>query len=104
MKKILLFLLLFISINSFAQTPPKKILFVGNSFFGYNNLPYRFYLLAASLGDTIVQDVNWEGGYSMKLHSENHTTEKKINQMKWDYVILEEASDEASMNANYVDT
>lgn len=91
MKKILLIcfiLLVFLKIN--AQQ--KKVLFIGNSYTGVNNLPLLVKNIALSLGDTMFVDSNTPGGYTLNLHSTNATTQAKINSQQWDYVVLQEQS------------
>ena len=89
MKK-LLFLLLLISANTFAQ--PLKVLFIGNSYTASNNLASRFTQLALSKGDTVrAYSVN-PGGYTFQLHTAYAPTLAMIDSMDWDYVILQEQS------------
>ena len=96
---IILFLMPFVGLCQ-----QKKILFLGNSFVGYNNLPGMLYNLALSNGDTLVEDVFWNGSYDLKLHYQNPLARLKIKENNWDYVVIEEDGDEASMNSAYVDT
>jgi PKD repeat protein len=90
MKKILL--LLFILGTSNVKAQPKKILFIGNSYVGTNNLPAMFYNLALSNGDTVIYDSNTPGGQTFLQHTTNATTLSKINAQNWDYVVLQEQS------------
>ena len=80
---------------SFAQT--KNVLFLGNSYTGVNNLPLLTYNLALSLGDTINYDSNTPGGYTYQGHSTNGTSLAKIAQGNWDFVVLQEQSQKASL-------
>lgn len=91
---LLLALIIFISNSGFAQN--KRILWLGNSYTAYNNLPSMFYNLALSGGDTIIFDANMPGGFTLNAHTANQTSLNKIAQGNWDYVILQAQSQEPS--------
>jgi PKD repeat protein len=90
LKMFLLCSLLLAAGSSFSV--PKRVLFIGNSYTGVNDLPNTFYSLCLSLGDTVVVDVNSPGGFTFNGHSTNATTLGKIQQGNWDYVVLQEQS------------
>lgn len=73
-----------------AQTT--RILFLGNSYTGSNNLPVLVKNLALSLGDTIFVDSNTPGGYTIEGHTTNVNSLNKINSQQWDYVVIQEQS------------
>ena len=98
MKKVFLFLL--IPFNSFSQS--YDILFVGNSYTYYNDLPQMLSKIASSFGDSITYDQSTPGGASLYSHSQNQTTINKINQQNWDYVVLQDQSQNPSLSPNYV--
>lgn len=77
-----------------AQT--KKVLFLGNSYTGANNLPNLIYLLALSNNDTLDYDSNTPGGYTYEAHSTNTTSLNKIAAQDWDHVVLQEQSQRPS--------
>ena len=80
----------------------KKVLFIGNSYTGVNNLPQLTENLALSLGDTLVKDSNTPGGTTFNSHTNNSTTLSKIGQGGWDYVILQAQSQEPSFSPGQV--
>jgi hypothetical protein len=87
---------LFISIlfnfsNASAQDT-LKVLFLGNSYTFYNNLPQLVVNLSASAGKTVIVDSNTPGGFPLSGHSTDATSLNKIRQGVWDYVILQEQS------------
>ncbi|MBI1286347.1 MAG: T9SS type A sorting domain-containing protein [Flavobacteriales bacterium] len=90
MKKSLTLLLVFASLNSFAQQT--SILFLGNSYTYTSDLPGTLYNLALAGGDTIYHDQNTPGGYTFNQHSTNATSLSKIASRNWDYVVLQEQS------------
>jgi hypothetical protein len=79
-----------ISINAQSQT--QHVLFVGNSYTYYNNMPQIVANIALSLGDELIYDSSTPGGHTFQQHTNNTTTLNKIGQGGWDYVVLQEQS------------
>jgi len=102
MKKSLLFLAI-IPLLSFGQLK-KEVLFIGNSYTYYNDLPNLLKEIALSFGDTLVHESSTPGGYSFSAHSTNTQTLSKINQQQWDYVVLQAQSQEPSLSPGYVNS
>ncbi len=75
-----------------AQSANLKVLFLGNSYTEYNNLPKLLSSLALSTGDTILTDANTPGGHTLMGHSNNAVSLAKINSQAWDYVVLQDQS------------
>lgn len=69
-----------------------KVLFLGNSYTAYNNLPQMTASVALSAGDTLVFQSNVPGGTTLRQHSTNATSLGLIAQGNWDYVVLQEQS------------
>ena len=92
--------LLIIPIFSFSQT--YDILFIGNSYTYYNDLPEMISNIANDFGDVINHDQSTPGGTSLYAHSQNQTTINKINQQSWDYVVLQDQSQRPSLSPSYV--
>lgn len=89
MRKFLIFLFFF-PLAAFAQE--KRVLFIGNSYTQYNNLPQLLKNLALSGGDSLYTEMNAPGGYTFQNHTTNSTTLSKIAQGNWHYVVLQEQS------------
>lgn len=87
-----LFLLLFCCGNLSAQNLTKKVLFLGNSYTGVNNLPQLTANFALSAGDSLIFDSNTPGGHTLQGHSGNATSLGKIALGDWDFVVLQEQS------------
>jgi len=81
----------FSMILSYSQET-KRVLFLGNSYTYYNNLPNLLKQAANSVGDDVVFDSNTPGGYRLKGHATNTTSLDKIEISNWDYVVLQEQS------------
>jgi PKD repeat protein len=93
MKKSILILLLFcLSIGTLVAQNTLSVLFIGNSYTSYNNLPQLVQSLSTSAGKTLNIDSSMPGGYLMSSHLDDATTFAKISQGNWDYVILQEQS------------
>ena len=91
----LLILLLLLSTHGFSQNNT-SVLFVGNSYTSYNNLPVLFQDLSSSLGKTVVVDSKLNGGYTFQSHANDPVTYQKMNSAEWDYVVLQAQSQEPS--------
>ena len=91
------FLLVILPLLSFGQLK-KEVLFIGNSYTYYNNLPDLVNEIALSFGDTLVHESSTPGGSNFNAHSTNTQTLNKINQQEWDYVVLQAQSQELSFS------
>ncbi|UPT66985.1 MAG: T9SS type A sorting domain-containing protein [Sphingobacteriales bacterium JAD_PAG50586_3] len=91
MKHLLIALILCISASTQAQDS-LNVLFIGNSYTAYNNLPQLVAQVAASNGDYVTFNSNTPGGHTFQQHSTNTTTLSLIAQGNLDYVILQEQS------------
>ena len=78
---------------SSEQDPDKKnelkVLFIGSSYFIYNNLPDMFYQLVKNSGKKIAIDSYMQGGLHLADHASSSITANKIKQQKWDIVVLQ---------------
>jgi len=70
-----------------------RVLFIGNSFTFFNDLPEMFAELARSGGHEVEVDISAEGGWTCSDHAASAITLDKIEQQDWDYVVLQEQSD-----------
>ncbi len=102
MKNFSLILAIFISFNLYSQS--KKVLFIGNSYTGVNNLPQLVYDVAISVGDTLIFDKHTPGGNRLMNHATNPTALAKINSNDWDHVVLQGQSQEPSFPDTQVET
>lgn len=82
-------LLCFISASS-QET--KKVLFLGNSYTHANNLPQTIADAAASVGKSLIFDMNAPGGYYLGQHTTNAVSLEKIAAGDWDHVVLQDQS------------
>lgn len=91
-----LILFLVISGQTGAQGVLKKVLFLGNSYTYFNNLPGMTAALAWSAGDSLYFESNTPGGYTLGWQPIAHATDPvslaKISEGGWDFVVLQEQS------------
>lgn len=95
--------LIILSFSVFGQAS-KRALFLGNSYTYVNNLPQIIADIATSVGDTLFFDSNTPGGYTLKGHSTNATSLNKIQLGNWDFVVLQEQSQNPSFPLIQVQT
>jgi len=69
-----------------------RVLFLGNSYTYYNNMPQIVADMAASTGDTLVWEMEAPGGFTFGGHYTSMASKNKIKQGNWDYVVLQEQS------------
>lgn len=90
MRNSILVFLCFISLSCYSQET-KNVLFIGNSYTYYNDMPDLLVQAADSAGDTVIQDDNAIANASWSTHVTKGPTRAKIMQGTWDYVVLQEA-------------
>jgi hypothetical protein len=97
------FCLMMVCLLSSSQAAEKKephrILFIGNSYTGVNQLPNIFKEIVASAGHAApVIQASHPGGRTLEQHLSIPASTQKIDEGKWDVVILQGQSQEASLS------
>ena len=96
MRSYILFLFV-LSISLHANAGKKlKVLFIGDSYTYVNNLPQITADIAASMGDTLIYDSYALGGHGFWQYYVDPLCASKIRSAQWDYVILQEQSQQPS--------
>ncbi len=95
---------IFILIFNICGAQQKKVLFLGNSYTEYFDLPQLLVNMAQSTNDIIVTDSRTIGGYTLKNHSSDAESLRKIAIGNWDFVVLQEQSQLPSSLINQVTT
>ena len=90
-------LLFFVSTLGYSQNT-KNVLFLGNSYTNYNDLPKLIEDIAASQGDVLTHNQNTPGGKSLQGHSTDATSMSLVKQGGWDYVVLQDQSQRPSFS------
>jgi hypothetical protein len=76
-----------------AAEPPLKVLFIGNSYTYVNDLPSMIVALAEAAGGRRIEvDRDLVGGCTFERHVKETKAIEKIQQKKWDVVVLQEHS------------
>ncbi len=70
----------------------KKILFIGNSYTFFNNLPDMIRQMAESGGMKLEVSSVTSGGKSLEWHYYNPETVQAVQREEWDYVVMQEFS------------
>jgi hypothetical protein len=71
---------------------PLSILFIGNSFTFYNDMPGIFAALAEAGGHQVKVETAAVGGYTLADHVKDKRTMETLQSHAWDYVVLQEQS------------
>lgn len=95
--------LLFIQLVK-AQDETTRVLFLGNSYTAYNNLPQLVSDCASSAGFEMTTGSNTPGGTTFQAHSQNATSQTLIQQGDWDFVVLQEQSQIPSFPLSQVES
>ena len=80
-----------------------RVLFLGNSYVYVNELPTVLTELAESMGHVVLTQSNTPGGASLQGHLGNSDSQSLIQQGNWDYVVLQEQSQKASLPIEQVE-
>jgi hypothetical protein len=103
LKNLLLILTLSASLSVLGQST-KKVLFIGNSYTGVNNLPNMIYQAAASVQDVLIFDSHTPGGARLMHHSADATVMSKMASNNWDHVVIQAQSQEPSWGLGQMQT
>lgn len=103
MVKVTLFFLL-LAISSISWCQPMRVLFVGNSYTHYNNMPKIFKDLANSKNINVDVHMSAKSSHTFQMHSERPDLYQDIQREKWDYVVLQGFSRELSTDIRKIDS
>lgn len=85
----------------FAQ--PMRVLFVGNSYTHYNNMPKLFEQMADSKGVKLEVLMDAKSSHTFEMHSKRPELYKNIRSTKWDYIVLQGFSRELAQDRAVID-
>lgn len=91
-------------LNTLPAQDTLNVLFLGNSYTAYNDLPRLTSRLAASAGDSLAVDRNTPGGFTLEGHTTNTASQNLIADGGWDVVVLQEQSQRPSFPDGQVAT
>ena len=111
MKRLLLTILLLVPLGVAAQTrqsapAPKqdslRLLFIGNSYTYYNDLPTMVYEIAKTQKKKLSVKSITKGGERLRGHLKNDKVRKALTEEHWDFVILQEQSSDPARQSESV--
>jgi hypothetical protein len=102
MKKICTLLIIFTFFTTLVNATSYNVLFLGNSYTAYNDLPGTVRNIALSNGDTINIQSNTPGSQTLSQMFNNITAKNLIDLGNWDYVIVQAQSQEPSFSPSQV--
>ncbi len=99
--RLLIFFLLVASTTLFGQSASKKptpvkptrVLFIGNSYIYYNEMPEMLAKMTASYQEYIQSESETPGGYTLKHQVSDGNALKKIQKGYWHFIVLQEQSE-----------
>lgn len=83
---------------------PISVLFIGNSYTHYNNMPELFKKIADSKGDKVLVKMDAKSNHTFEMHANRPELYESIGSYKWDYVVLQGFSRELSYPKEVIDT
>lgn len=104
MKRLFICAFLLFWLHNLEAQETKKVLFLGNSYTAYNNLPHLVSQMAINTGDELIYDSNTPGGFRLMNHASNTITLNKIQDDNWDFVTLQAQSQETSLSESQMQT
>lgn len=88
---------------SMVFSQPMRVLFVGNSYTHYNNMPKIFEQMADSKGVQLEVVMDAKSSHTFQMHSKRPELYKNIRSTKWDYVVLQGFSRELAQDRAVID-
>ena len=102
MKRLLFLTFILANFQTFAQN--QNVLFIGNSYTHYNNMPKLFERIAKANNEMVYADSIAVSGSTLKQHSERPTTYDKMKSRPWDIVVIQGFSREFAQDSSVIMT
>jgi hypothetical protein len=102
MKSFCLFFGLILSVLVAAQ--PTRVLFIGNSYTHYNNMPKLLQEMANSKGISADIHMDAKSNHTFEMHAKRPELYQSIKKYKWDYVIIQGFSRELAQDTSLIDS
>ena len=102
MKSFGLLIGLFLSVLVTAQ--PIRVLFIGNSYTHYNNMPKILEEMAKSKGMNVDIQMDAKSNHTFEMHAQRPELYQSIKKNKWDYVVIQGFSRELAQDTAAIDS
>lgn len=102
MKSFGLLIGLFLSIIATAQ--PLRVLFIGNSYTHYNNMPKLLQEMASSKSRDVDIQMDAKSNHTFEMHAKRPELYQSIKKHKWDYVVIQGFSRELAQDTSVIDS
>lgn len=102
MKSFSLFFGLILSVLVAAQ--PTRVLFIGNSYTHYNNMPKILQEMANSKGLSADIHMDAKSNHTFEMHAKRPELYQSIKKYKWDFVIIQGFSRELAQDTSLIDS
>jgi hypothetical protein len=102
MKSFCLFFGLILSVLVAAQ--PTRVLFIGNSYTHYNNMPKLLQEMANSKGLNADIHMDAKSNHTFEMHAKRPELYQSIKKYKWDFVIIQGFSRELAQDTSIIDS
>lgn len=89
--------------NAGNQPISKSVLFIGNSYSNYNDMPEQVQEMARSVNDELILGLHVPSGTSISDHDNSALLVEKINSRNWDYVTIQTQSLESALSQEHFD-
>ncbi len=96
--------IILITALSHSTAQQMRVLFVGNSYTHYNNMPKMFHDIAESKNIKMDVHMSAKSSHTFHMHSERMDLYQDIKSQKWDYVVLQGFSRELATSYATIDT
>ena len=104
MRILFVFALTFVVLSASLYAQPMRVLFVGNSYTHYNNMPKILEQMAEDKGVSIEVTMDAKSSHTFEMHAKRKELYNTIRSSKWDYVILQGFSRELAQDQAIIDT
>jgi len=87
-----------------ASAQPLRVLFIGNSYTHYNNMPKILLEMAKSKGMNVEIQMDAKSNHTFEMHSRRPELYQSIKKYKWDYVVIQGFSRELAQDTSVIDS
>lgn len=87
-----------------AAAQPSRVLFIGNSYTHYNNMPKLLQEMANSKGQSVDIHMDAKSNHTFEMHAKRPELYQSIKKYKWDVVVIQGFSRELAQDTAIIDS